>query len=117
MTDGERFLRDALASVHAALAQQNWLATLSLTLTLPDICGKVAHPGVGGSQARYEAWGGVPNSVEIQVSASGSPLRRPRRWESVCLAAPVEARGASSGPASPQSPSVLNRRAIDGLNR
>lgn len=70
MTDGERFLRDALASVHAALAQQNWLATLSLTLTLPDICGKVAHPGVGGSQARYEAWGGVPNSVEIQVSAS-----------------------------------------------
>lgn len=56
VSDGERFLREALASVHQALSEQNWLAALALVLTLPDICGKVAYPRVSGSQARYVAW-------------------------------------------------------------
>jgi hypothetical protein len=58
VSDGERFLREALASVNQAILQQNWLGALALALTLPDICGKVAHPGMSGSQARYEAWFG-----------------------------------------------------------
>lgn len=55
MNDGERFLRDAIDSVRKALEHQNWLAALGLTLTLPDICGKVVEPAASSS-VRYANW-------------------------------------------------------------
>lgn len=55
MNDGEKFLLDAIASVRRAVADQNWLAALTLALTLPDICGKVTEPE-SRSSSRYAAW-------------------------------------------------------------
>src|SRR5687768_14320942 len=44
-----------LDSVRQAIADRNWYAALTLTLTLPDICGKVDTPELG-SNKRYAAW-------------------------------------------------------------
>jgi len=38
-----------------AIRQGNWYAGLSLALTLPDICGRIAYPGQG-SQKRVETF-------------------------------------------------------------
>ena len=37
-------LRPVLDSVRAAVAAENWLAALALTLTLPDICASIEDP-------------------------------------------------------------------------
>jgi hypothetical protein len=43
---------DAIAK---ALADKNWLAAVALSLTMPDICGRMEHPK-DGSEKRYKAW-------------------------------------------------------------
>jgi hypothetical protein len=45
-----------ISAVRNAIIQQNWYAALVTALTLPDICGSLETPGVGGSQKRYIRW-------------------------------------------------------------
>src|SRR6266446_5515498 len=42
-------------AVRQSLESRNWYAALTLTLTLPDICGSIDHPGVK-SGPRYIQW-------------------------------------------------------------
>lgn len=40
-----------------ASEQKNWYAALSLALTLPDICGRIAYPALGkASEKRVVSW-------------------------------------------------------------
>lgn len=41
--------------IHTCLEQENYIAALTMALTLPDICGKAAEPSLG-SGARYKKW-------------------------------------------------------------
>lgn len=43
-------------SIRKDIESLNWHSALALTLTLPDICGKIEHPTEQGSGARYERW-------------------------------------------------------------
>jgi hypothetical protein len=43
------------SAVLASLSHQNWYAALSLSLTLPDICGRIQSPQMRSRQ-RYVAW-------------------------------------------------------------
>ena len=47
----ERFL----TSVEKSIQTENWYAALTMSLTLPDICGWLTTPDVK-SQKRYETW-------------------------------------------------------------
>lgn len=47
----ERFAR----SVEAALIHNNWYCALAISLTLPDICGRLENPK-DGSKERYIKW-------------------------------------------------------------
>jgi hypothetical protein len=42
-------------SVIKSLQNKNWYAALTLTLTLPDICGKIEYPKIISSK-RYSKW-------------------------------------------------------------
>ncbi|PEX91821.1 hypothetical protein [Bacillus cereus] len=39
-----------------SLDNKNYLSALALTLTLPDICGKIAYPEIKGVGKRYAQW-------------------------------------------------------------
>ncbi|MDA2730454.1 hypothetical protein PDR34_11750 [Bacillus cereus] len=39
-----------------SLDNKNYLSALALTLTLPDICGKIAYPEIKGVRERYAQW-------------------------------------------------------------
>ncbi|PYD99173.1 hypothetical protein [Bacillus cereus] len=39
-----------------SLDNKNYLSALALTLTLPDICGKIAYPEIKGVRKRYAQW-------------------------------------------------------------
>lgn len=41
--------------INMALSHELYFATLSLALTLPDICGKAEYPD-NGSTRRYKLW-------------------------------------------------------------
>jgi hypothetical protein len=43
---------DAIAK---AVTDKNWLAATALSLTMPDICGRMEHPK-HGSERRYKTW-------------------------------------------------------------
>jgi hypothetical protein len=44
-------------SVYLSLQTRNWYGALSLSLTLPDICGKIEYPQYEKkSQKRYISW-------------------------------------------------------------
>jgi hypothetical protein len=60
-------------SVRRALADQNWYAALMVTLTLPDICGKVPNPGEKSSAKRYIAWVGkyLASRYAIKIGGGG----------------------------------------------
>lgn len=45
-----------IEAVDQALASESWLAALSLSLTLPDICGRLTDQSVKSSEKRYVAW-------------------------------------------------------------
>jgi hypothetical protein len=42
-------------AVNSANEQKNWLAALTLAITLPDICGQLENPQ-SGSEVRFVAW-------------------------------------------------------------
>ena len=44
-----------LTTIKASVAQQNWYAALSVTLALPDICGRLEDPAAK-IQDRYVSW-------------------------------------------------------------
>lgn len=48
-------MQDLIASVESALQTHNWYAALTLTLTLPDIAGRIDNPNKG-SKSRYIEW-------------------------------------------------------------
>ena len=41
--------------IQTCLEQENYIAALTMALTLPDICGKAAEPSLGNG-ARYKKW-------------------------------------------------------------
>ena len=47
----ERFVQ----AIEQSIASKNWYAALTLSLTLPDICGRLEDPSLR-SQARFEKW-------------------------------------------------------------
>ena len=47
----ERFV----SSIEQSNETQNWNAALTMVLTLPDVCGRLADTKIS-SQKRYEAW-------------------------------------------------------------
>ncbi|WPO69925.1 hypothetical protein [Streptomyces sp. KN37] len=61
-----------------AVHDRNWHAALVLSLTLPDICGKVEHPGEK-SGARYSMW------FDAYVGAAYKSYYGPSREEYVHL--------------------------------
>ena len=44
-----------IEEIQKSLKQENYLAALTMALTLPDICGKAAEPSLG-TGARYKKW-------------------------------------------------------------
>jgi hypothetical protein len=42
-------------AIDKAITDKNWLAATALSLTMPDICGRMEHPQ-HGSKKRYKAW-------------------------------------------------------------
>lgn len=44
-----------IEEIQKSLKQDNYLAALTMALTLPDICGKAAEPSLG-TGARYKKW-------------------------------------------------------------
>jgi hypothetical protein len=48
-------MKHLLKSVRDACDQGNWYAAIFLTLSLPDICGKLEDPKAGNGD-RYKAW-------------------------------------------------------------
>lgn len=42
-------------AIRLAIASKNWLSALSLSLTMPDICGRLEDPKIA-SGARYISW-------------------------------------------------------------
>ncbi len=48
-----------IEEINKALKNKCWLAALSLSLSIPDICGEIEHPEITGRGAigrRYEMW-------------------------------------------------------------
>lgn len=45
-----------IKSVKLSLATGNWFSALFVSLSLPDICGKIESLPDTGSKARYQAW-------------------------------------------------------------
>lgn len=50
-------MKHLLKATNDAVANNNWYAALALALTLPDICGRLAYPGLG-SKTRFVRWFG-----------------------------------------------------------
>lgn len=48
-------MRQFLTSIQSSLDNQNWLAALSMTLTLPDMAGWAQYPSLAPG-ARYQRW-------------------------------------------------------------
>lgn len=48
-------MKHLIKEIESSIANQNYLSALSLTLTLPDICGKISHPDDGVGE-RYKNW-------------------------------------------------------------
>lgn len=42
-------------AINSAVKSENWLSSLSLSLTMPDICGRLENPAMK-SGARYVSW-------------------------------------------------------------
>ena len=49
-------MRQFIAAVNKALENENWYAALFISLTLPDICGKVQYHCLNSSEKRYVQW-------------------------------------------------------------
>jgi len=49
-------IEDMIYSVQHSLTAENWVAAITVALTLPDICARIDGSYDGGSQARYAAW-------------------------------------------------------------
>jgi hypothetical protein len=49
-------LTNFLDAVIRCLETENWYAALSLTLTLPDICGSLENPSTANNRERYTGW-------------------------------------------------------------
>jgi hypothetical protein len=45
-----------IKEIMSSLDNKNYLSALALTLTLPDICGKIAYPEIRGVRKRYAQW-------------------------------------------------------------
>ncbi|MBA7504750.1 hypothetical protein ES706_03404 [subsurface metagenome] len=48
-------MKQLIDSVESSIKAENWYAALILTLTLPDIAGKIDNPN-SASNSRYAAW-------------------------------------------------------------
>lgn len=48
-------MRHLINAIEESLESDNWYAALTLTLTLPDICGKISFDHISGKQ-RYAEW-------------------------------------------------------------
>lgn len=48
-------MKQLIDSIHLALANKNWYAAITITLILPDICGKLERPSEK-SETRYVDW-------------------------------------------------------------
>ncbi|MGD0754892.1 MAG: hypothetical protein ABR927_07505 [Bacteroidales bacterium] len=48
-------MKHLIDSVESSIKIGNWYSALTLTLTLPDIAGKVDYP-ISSSNKRYSAW-------------------------------------------------------------
>jgi hypothetical protein len=64
-------------SIRVALRNQNWYAALALSLTMPDICGRLEDPTIG-SQRRYIRWWDEYMLASYQVK--GSDGEEPRTF-------------------------------------
>lgn len=49
-------MKDLIRALEECLNLSNWHAALFVTLSLPDICGKIENPLINGSQQRYADW-------------------------------------------------------------
>lgn len=52
-------MKQLIKEIKSSLENKNYLSALALTLTLPDICGKISYPeiqGRGSVRKRYERW-------------------------------------------------------------
>ena len=72
LSDGERFLREAIEAVRRAVADRNWLAALALALTFPDLCGKVETPAARSGE-RYARWFDKWLASSFKVLGVGAP--------------------------------------------
>ena len=51
-------MEEFIEAIKRALNDKNWYGALFISLTLPDICGKIEHPSLG-SEKRYKDWFGT----------------------------------------------------------
>ncbi|AQS61808.1 hypothetical protein AGRHK599_LOCUS1188 [Rhizobium rhizogenes] len=49
-------MEDFINAIEDAIRQENWLAALSLSLLMPDICGRIDEPSNKNSGDRYAKW-------------------------------------------------------------
>jgi len=47
---------EKITDIEKALNAKSYLSALALTLTLPDICGKIAYPEIKSNGERYARW-------------------------------------------------------------
>lgn len=66
-------LQDIIAQVEKSLEDENYIAALTLALTIPDKCGKAEYPNAGVGR-RYIDWYDVwCNSSDPEASADSPP--------------------------------------------
>ena len=51
MWKGDSALENLIKEIMSSLDHKNYLSALALTLTIPDICGKIAYPKITGEGA------------------------------------------------------------------
>lgn len=59
---------DLLNEIYGCLKDEHYFAALSLSLSIPDICGKVEYPNVNGTAKRYKDW------YKTYIGKNESPL-------------------------------------------
>jgi hypothetical protein len=49
-------MENLFSAIEKAVDDENWYAALSLSMMLPDICGRFAYPKMSADKSRYVKW-------------------------------------------------------------
>ena len=66
-------MRQFIQAIEISLNTQNWYSALALSLTLPDICGKIDYPNLH-SRSRYSKWFDMYVGEDYKMTLEGETI-------------------------------------------